>query len=44
METLGYKGCLADLDVWMRPVTRSDGFEYYEYVLIYSDDLLKLKP
>ena len=42
MKTLGYKECLADPDVWMRPATHSDGFEYYEYILIYSDDLLAI--
>jgi hypothetical protein len=41
MTGLGYKSCLADPDVWLRPnVHESDGHEYYEYVLIYVDDIL----
>ena len=27
-------------DVWMRKATKSDGTRYYEYVLLYVDDLL----
>lgn len=26
---------MGDLDAWMRPATKSDGEEYYEYVLVY---------
>jgi hypothetical protein len=38
---LGYIPCLADNDVWYRAnVRETDGFEYYEYVLIYVDDIL----
>jgi hypothetical protein len=41
MKGLGYKACLADPDVWLRPnVRESDGHKYYEYVLIYVDDIL----
>ena len=29
-----------DPDVWMRPATKPDGSEYYEYVLVYVDDIL----
>ena len=42
LQQLGYKSCLADPDVWFRPASKSDGFEYYEYVLVYVDDLLVL--
>jgi hypothetical protein len=31
---------LADPDVWYRPATKPDGFEYYEYILVYVDDIL----
>jgi hypothetical protein len=42
MTGLGYKSCLADPDVWLRPnVRESDGHEYYEYVLIYVDNILR---
>jgi hypothetical protein len=31
---------LADPDVWYCPATKDDGFEYYEYILVYVDDIL----
>jgi hypothetical protein len=41
MRDLLWVPCEADPDDWMRPaVGESDGFEYWEYVLIYTDDLL----
>jgi hypothetical protein len=42
MRTIGYKSCLADADVWYKPMVRPDGFKYYAYVLIYSDDILAI--
>ena len=36
----GFECSKADPDVWMRKATKSDGFEYWEYVLIYVDDIL----
>ena len=44
-ETLhdnGYKPLLADPDMWMRRATKPDGFQYYEYVLCYVDDVLSI--
>jgi hypothetical protein len=35
-----YTSSRADPDVWMRPATKPDGFKYWEYVLVYSDDIL----
>jgi hypothetical protein len=40
MRHLDFKSCLADPDVWMRPAQKPDGSEYWEYVLIYTDDVL----
>ena len=37
---LGYTMCRADNDVWMRPAVKADGTEIYEYILLYTDDLL----
>lgn len=37
-----FQSCLADPDVWFRPATKPNGFQYYEYVLVYVDDLLVL--
>ena len=41
MDT-GYKPTKADPDVWIRPATKPDGFEYYEMVLCYVDDILSI--
>lgn len=40
MEFLGFSSCKADPDVWMRAAVKSDGQEYWEYVLLYCDDCL----
>ena len=40
IEELGFTMCRADNDVWMRPGINAKGEEVYEYVLVYSDDLL----
>ena len=40
IEQQGFKMCRADNDVWYRPATSATGKEVYEYVLVYSDDLL----
>jgi hypothetical protein len=37
---MSYKPSRADPDVWMRPAIKPDGFEYYEYVLCYVDDVM----
>ena len=46
LKEVGFKMCLADNDVWMRPAVKENGMEYYEYVLIYTDDILaiSMKP
>ncbi len=40
IDGLGYKMCRADNDVWMRKAVKADGTKVWEYVLVYSDDLL----
>jgi hypothetical protein len=40
MQFLGFVSCKADPDIWMRTATKSDGSEYWEYVLLYVDDAL----
>jgi hypothetical protein len=40
MRHLDFVSCPADPDVWMRPATHSNGTEYYEYILLYTDDAL----
>ena len=39
---LGYVPTMADPDVWLRPAVKVDGFEYYEMVLCYVDDILSI--
>ena len=39
---LGYKPSKADPDVWMRPAVKQNGFKYYEYLLVYVDDVLSI--
>ena len=42
LSDTGYKPTKADPDVWIRPAVKSDGFEYYEMVLCYVDDILAI--
>jgi hypothetical protein len=42
LQALGFTSSLADPDVWYRAATKPDGFQYYEYLLVYVDDLLVL--
>ena len=42
LHDMGYRPCLADPDVWLRPAVKKCGFEYYEYVLTYVDDCLAI--
>ena len=40
MRHLDFTSCPADPDVWMRPALKADGSQVYEYVLLYTDDVL----
>jgi hypothetical protein len=40
MRHLDFVSCPADHDVWMRPAKHSNGTDYYEYILLYTDDAL----
>jgi hypothetical protein len=43
MRHLGYVPCLADPDLWMKPMIRPDiGTEYYAYLLTYVDNVLSI--
>ena len=37
---IGFRPSQADNDVWLRPAVKPDGTRYYEYLLIYVDDVL----
>ena len=40
LDEIGFKYRPADPDMWIRPAIKPDGEEYYEYVLMYVDDIL----
>jgi hypothetical protein len=41
MKHLGWEPCRADCDLWIKAETRpNDGVRYWEYILIYVDDIL----
>jgi len=42
LQSLGFTSSLADPDVWYREATKPCGFQYYEYLLAYVDDILVL--
>ena len=42
MKEMGFESCKADLDIWLHPVTHADGSEYYQYILLYMDDILAI--
>ena len=42
MTSMNFKPCPADPDVWMRPGTKADGSAYWQYVLLYTDDILAI--
>lgn len=45
MKTLGYKSCLADPDLWYKPMVRpEDGFKYYAYMLAYVEARVYRRP
>jgi hypothetical protein len=40
LKSMDFVASLADPDVWMRPAVKDNGFEYYEYLLVYADDII----
>ena len=42
LTEMGFQSSLADPDVWLRAATKGDGEQYYEYVLMYVDDILAI--
>ena len=39
---LGFKSSLADPDSWYKAMITTEGGEYYAYILVYVDDLLRI--
>ena len=42
LDDMGFKSTNIDPDVWIRPAVKHDGEEYYEYILVYVDDILAI--
>ena len=42
LDDMGFQSSHADPDVWLRPATKPDGENYYEYILCYVDDILSI--
>jgi hypothetical protein len=42
LHDIGFVSTLADPDVWIQPAAREDGYDYYEMLLVYVDDILAI--
>jgi hypothetical protein len=42
LYSMNFKPSLADRDVWYRAACKKNGFEYYEYLLVFVDDILAI--
>jgi hypothetical protein len=42
LADLGFQSTIDDPDVWLRAASKGDGEQYYEYVLMYVDDILAI--
>ena len=42
MDEMGFESCEADPDVCFSSVMKDDGTDYYQYVLLYTDDILAI--
>ena len=42
LDEMRFKSSVADPNVWMRPYVSPDGEEYYEYILMYVEDILAI--
>ena len=40
MRHINLESCPDDLDVLMRPAMKANGSSYYEYILLYTDDVI----
>ena len=40
MNEMGFQSCKADPDIWSHPATHPDGTECWQYILLYTDDIL----
>ena len=42
LEEMVFKSSIIDPDLWIRPSTKADGEQYYEFILMYVDDILAI--
>jgi hypothetical protein len=42
LQDIGYTSTKADPNVWLRKAAKDNGFEYYEMLFVYVDDILAL--
>ena len=42
LDKIGFSSCVADPDVWLRPGKKANGDDYYEYIVMYVDDILAI--
>ena len=42
LDEAGFSSSQADPDVWLRPAVKEDGSDYYEYIIMYVDDVLAI--
>ena len=42
LDEMNFIPSQADPSVWLRPTTKPDGEHYYEYILVYVDDILAI--
>ena len=42
LSEMGFQSSMAEPDVWLRAASKGDGEQYYEYVLMYVDDILAI--
>jgi hypothetical protein len=42
LRDIGFVSTTADPNVWIQPAARDDGYEYYEMLLVYVDNVLAI--
>ena len=42
LDKMGFKSSIADPDVWIRPATKIDDEQYYDFILLYVDDMFAI--
>ena len=42
MDEMGFESCKADPDVWFCSSMKDDGTDYYQYGLLYTDEILAI--